>query len=453
MKLVPHNDSVFNESNCTRCGECFHKCPELKLPLDIAKQEISNLIEGETSQYVLSHCTSCFSCNLLCPNDCKPYQLILERWNDLYKQRGAPPIYRFVCPTLEHNLWLMLQVFMTKEEQILVKQWMSQTPKESILLISNYLHLLPFVFGNSKILESFTPIDLLDHWECGAYLYQGGYLNVVKHIAEKCKQDFKEWGVRQIIPALDAVHWMLSNVHPNEMGVSHNCDIINFHDLLLDKIQKGEIRLRKDLKMSTTVHDNCFSKAGGGKYWDSPRQILKLSGCKIVEMKHNRAKSLCCGFGSGASWINPLRIIFDILIVSERKFQEAEATRADAMVTYCGGCLYLLWASRELFGKKIGVYHIIEIIRMSMGETIDYPDSHVRRAWDLITIINYHFLMSLFKKPFWIEKMSLNGKILESERYLGLRILRKLFDVSLIRILYKKGFRIILPKMITSRNF
>ena len=345
MKVIPRNETVFNESLCTKCGECFHKCPELKLPLEIAKQEINNLIEGKTSHYVLSHCTTCFSCNILCPNDCKPYQLILERWNDLYKQRGAPPIYRFVCPTLEHNLWQMLQVFMTKEEQILVKRWMTQTPKESILLIGNYLHLLPFVFGNSRILENFTPVDLLDHWECGAYLYQGGYLNVVKHIAEKCKQDFKEWGVKQIVPALDAVHWMLTSVHPDEMGVSHNCSIINFHDLLLDKIQQGEILLRKELKMNTTVHDNCFSKAGGGKYWDSPRQILELSGCKIVEMKHNRAQSLCCGFGSGASWKNPLRIIFDILIVSERKFQEAEATRADAMVTYCGGCLYLLWAS------------------------------------------------------------------------------------------------------------
>ncbi|MFX0122494.1 MAG: (Fe-S)-binding protein [Candidatus Hodarchaeota archaeon] len=453
MKVIPRNNSVFKESLCTICGKCFHYCPELKLPLEIAKQEIISLIEGKSSCYVLSHCTTCFSCNLLCPNDCKPYQLILERWNDLYKQRGAPPIYRFVCPTFENNLWQMLHIFMTAEEQAWIDRWMNQSPNDSVLLIGNYLHLLPFVFGNSKLLDNFTPVDLLDHWECGGYLYQGGYLDVVKHIAEKCKHDFKRWNVKKIIPALDAVHWMLTKVHPNEMGVSHNCDVMNFHDLLLDKIQTGEIVLQNDLKRKVTVHDNCFSKAGGGKYWDSPRQILKHSGCKIVEMKHNRGNSLCCGFGSGASWENHLRIVFDIMAVSERKFQEAEATKADAMITYCGGCLYLLWASRELFGNKIDIFHIIEIVRMSIGETTSYPEPHVRRAWDLITIINYHLLMSIFQKPFWIDKISLDEKIIESKRYLGLRILRKLFDVPIIRILYRKVFRIILPKMVTPRRF
>ncbi|UCG04119.1 MAG: (Fe-S)-binding protein [Candidatus Heimdallarchaeota archaeon] len=453
MRTIPRNNSLFKESVCTRCGECFHYCPELRLSLKIAKQEIENLIEGKVSHYVLLHCTTCFSCNLYCPNDCKPYQLILERWNDLYKQRGAPPIYRFVCPTIEHNLWQMLQVFMSSEEYLLINRWMNQIPKDSILLIGNYLHLLPFVFGNSKLLDNFTPVDLLDHWECGGYLYQGGYLDVVKHIAEKCKQDFNMWKVKEIVPALDAVHWMLTAVHPNEMGVLHNCEVVNFHELLLKKIKKSEIIFQNNLKRVVTVHDNCFSKAGDGRYWDSPRQILKLSGCKIVEMEHNRKDSLCCGFGSGASWNNPFRIVFDIMAVSKRKFQEAEATKADALITYCGGCLYLLWASRELFGNKIDVFHIIEIVRMSMGETIYYPEPHVRRAWDLITIINYHLLMSLLRKPFWIDKISLDEKILESKRYLGLRILRKLFDVPIIRILYRKGFRIVLPKMVTPRKF
>jgi hypothetical protein len=352
---------------------------------------------------------------------------------------------------MDHNLWQMLQIFMTKDERVLVKRWMRQKPKESIFLIGNYLHLLPFVFGNSRLLKDFTPVDLLDHWECGGYLYQGGYLDVVKGIAEKCKQDFKEWGVKQVVPALDAVHWMLTDVHPTEMSVFHSCDVVNFHELLLNKIQQGELPLQ-NLNMDVTIHDNCFSKAGDGKYWDTPRQILKLSGCNILEMSHNKAQSLCCGFGSGASWKSPIRIVFDIMTVSERKLQEAEATKANAMITYCGGCLYLLWASRELFGKQIELFHVVEIVRMSMGETIPYPESHIRRAWDLITIINYHLLMSIFKKPFWIEKISLNGKILESKRYLSLRIFRMLFDVPLIRVLYKKVFRITLPKMASSRK-
>ncbi|MBW2636850.1 MAG: hypothetical protein JRC86_04900, partial [Deltaproteobacteria bacterium] len=58
-------------------------------------------------------------------------------------------------------------------------------------------------------------------------------------------------------------------------------------------------------------------------------------------------------------------------------------------VSYCSGCIYLLWAARELLESKIDVYHIIEVVRMAMGETINYPDDHVERAWDIIAIINY----------------------------------------------------------------
>ncbi len=453
MGIIPRNKTVFNESECTRCGECFHQCPELHLPLEVAKQEITNLIEMKQSLFVLSHCTTCFSCNLYCPHNCKPYQLILERWNELYKRRGAPPIYRFVCPTMEHNIWQMLFVFMTAEELMWVHQWMNQEPQDTILLVSNYLHLFPFVLGKSSLLKFFTPIDSLDHWENGAYLYQGGYLDVVKHIAEQCKRDFKKWKVKKVIPALDAVHWMLTEVHPSEMGVTHDFEVINFNEWLLTQINEKKIQITKNLKMKVTVHDNCYSKAGSGRYWNSPRHILKHSGCEIVEMRHIKDNSLCCGFGAGASWKNPLNIVFDIMSTSKEKFREAEATGADAMITYCGGCLYLLWASRELFGRKLDVYHIIEIVRMSMGETINYPESHIRRAWDLISIINYHLIMSLFRKPFWIREISLQGKILQPRRYLGLRVLRRLFDIPGVRFLYRKVFQTILPKMTTPRRF
>lgn len=176
---------VFNVASCTRCGECFHQCPELQLPIQVACREINALINGEKSQYVLSLCTTCRSCNHFCPHDCKPYQLILERWNDLYLKRGAPYIYRFVCPTMDKNIWQILDQFLPGPEKEWVARWRSQKPAGDVLLIGNYVHLLPFVVGDSPLLKYFTPLDLLDQWECGAYLYQGGYLDAVKQIAEK----------------------------------------------------------------------------------------------------------------------------------------------------------------------------------------------------------------------------------------------------------------------------
>jgi len=144
------------------------------LPLDIARQEIEVLINGRKSRYVLSLCTTCRSCNHFCPHDCKPYQLIFERWNELYLKRGAPYIYRFVCPTMDKNIWQLLDLFLPGPEKEWINTWRSRKPAGDVLLIGNYVHLMPFVVGDSRLLDYFTPIDLLDHWECGAYLYQGG---------------------------------------------------------------------------------------------------------------------------------------------------------------------------------------------------------------------------------------------------------------------------------------
>ena len=446
------NTQIFNVDACTRCGECFHQCPELSLPIDVAKQEIESLINGNEGRYVLSLCTTCRSCNHFCPHDCKPYQLILERWNDLYNKRGAPYIYRFVCPTMDLNIWQLLDMFLTLEEKNWINDWMTRKPSGDVLLIGNYVHLLPFVIGGSRLLDYFTPVDLLDHWECGAYLYQGGYLDVVRRIGEKCRDDFQAWGVKTIVPLIDAVHWMITDVLPKEMNTPQDFKVVNFHQWLLEKIDQHEIQITHPLSLRVTVHDNCYSKAGGGQYWDPPREILKRTGCEIVEMEHIRECSLCCGFGAGASWTRPIHILFDIMHVAEKKIKEAEATGADAMVSYCGGCLYLLWTARELFGSKLDIYHIVEIQRMAMGEKLNYPKDHVRRAWDLIAIISYIMILSLFGSSFRIKEIALDKSPWRPRRFVLLKLIRKALGVPIIQTVYKKIFQVMVPLMKTKQK-
>lgn len=451
MNETGRNRHVFNVDACTRCGECFHRCPELSLPLDAAQDEIKRLIDGRESRHVLAHCTTCRSCNHFCPYDCKPYQLILERWNDLYNKRGAPYIYRFVCPTMDLNIWQMLELFLTSKEKAWIEKWQGKDPQGDILLIGNYVHLLPFVVGESALLDHFTPVDILDHWECGAYLYQGGYLDMVKQIGEKCRNDFSRWPVKRIVPLLDAVHWMITDVLPNEMNIAHDFEVVNFHQWLLEKIDRREILLKQNVGLTVTIHDNCYSKAGGGQYWDAPREIIRRTGCEIIEMAHIRENALCCGFGAGASWNRPMSILFDIMDVAGRKLKEAEDTGADAMVSYCGGCLYLLWTARELFGSKLDIYHLVEIQRMAMGEKLDYPEIHVRRAWDLIAIITYLMIRSLFGGNFRITEISMTDRQWKPRRFVGLRLIRLMLRTKAMQYIYKKGFRLLLPLLRSKR--
>jgi len=443
---------VFREDSCDLCGLCFHLCPVLQLPLNDAKEEINNLIKGRKTKYVLQKCNTCFSCNLYCPQNANPYQLILERWNDLYKERGAPPLYYFVCPTEDGNIWQLLNLFLSKREKTWIYKWMHYVPKseDTVLLIGNYTHLFPFIIGGSKLLDHFKPIDRIDQWEGGAYLYQGGYLDIVQKIAKRTKKDFDSWGIKNIVATLDAVEYIFKEVHPKEMGVNHDQKFMNFNSWLLDKISSGDLNLQKQLDITVTVHDNCYSKAAGG-YWEEPRSILEKCGCTILEMNHIKKDSLCCGFGAGASWVKNISLPFDMISEGVKKFKEAEETGAKALITYCGGCLYLMWATKELLGSKIDLFHIIEIVRMSMGEELNYPKDHIKRAWDVIAIITYSLLISTFKKNFYIRSITYDKDLstFKPKKYLLLRLIRYIFDFKLIRIIYAKLFRLLMPIMKT----
>ena len=441
--------SAFLVDKCDVCGECFHNCPVLQLPIEEAKKEVQRLINREESKYALSRCNTCLTCNLYCPQQASPYNLVLENWNDLYKKRGAPPLYRFICPTEEPNIWQLLNLFLSDKEQRWIYKWVNYTPKpdDNILLIGNYTHLFPFIIGGSRLLDYFKPISRVDQWEGGAYLYQGGYLDVVQKIAQRTKNDFDGWGVKKVTAILDAVEYIFSEAHPKEFGVKHDQEFHNFHQWLLDNINSGEITLEKQLDLSVTVHDNCYSKALGGKYWDPPREILKKCGCNLIEMKHTKKDSLCCGFGAGASWVKNMAMPFDIISEGTKKFKEAEETGAKALVSYCGGCIYLLWATRELLGSKIDIYHIIEVVRMSMGEKINYPEDHIRRAWDVIAIITYQLLLSTFQNNFFIKRITYDKErsTFKPKRHLLLKMIRYLFNIKLVRKFYAKFFQIAMP--------
>lgn len=453
MQIQEKRNPAFKKDKCNLCGVCLHKCPVLHLPIDEAKAEMKRLIEGKESQYVLSRCNTCLSCNLYCPENANPYQLILERWNEQYKQRGAPPLYRFVCPTKTPNIWQLLNIFLSKEEKRWIHEWMNNIPKpqDKILLIGNYTHLFPFIIGGSKLLNFFKPIDRLDEWEGGAYLYQGGYLDVVQRIAERCENDFREWKAEKIVHILDAVSYIFSEVHPNEMNVVHSPKFSNFNDWLLREIREGKIKLSSKLDMAVTVHDNCFSKAEGGAYWDTPRQILKMCGCEIIEMEHIKQDSLCCGFGAGASWVKNFAMPFDIISEGVKKFQEAIETGASAMVTYCTGCYYLLWATKELLDYDIEVFHLIEIVRLAIGEKLDYPQLHKKRAWDIISIITYQLLLSFLQNNFYIKKISYDDKrsTFTPKGHILLKMLRHLFRNSFFRKIYSVFFKLSMPLLKT----
>ena len=91
----------------------------------------------------------------------------------------------------------------------------------------------------------------------------------------------------------------LRNEYP-ELGGSW--PVIHHTTLLLELIESGRLDLQGRLNYRVTYHDPCHLGRFNGEY-DSPRRILALLGCTLVEMPRNRDNSFCCGAGGGRIWI------------------------------------------------------------------------------------------------------------------------------------------------------
>jgi Fe-S oxidoreductase len=79
-------------------------------------------------------------------------------------------------------------------------------------------------------------------------------------------------------------------------------DVRHYSELLDETIASGRLQFSSKLGSRVTYHDPCYL----GRYndiYDSPRRVIKSTGCELVEMRNNRDRALCCGAGGGRIWM------------------------------------------------------------------------------------------------------------------------------------------------------
>jgi hypothetical protein len=296
-----------------------------------------------------------------------------------------------------------MHALLPEKTKSFLEAWMTVEASETAFLPGSFFHLVPEILSGSSLLRGVTIMDLPGHWECGAYLCQGGYLDVVARIGRMVKDDLDRLGVKRVITALDAVHFMFTRFHPEENGIRFGQEIVNFHQWILQRIEAREITMGRNLGQTVTLHDNCYAKAGGTFYFEQARRLLDRAGVRVVEMRNHHADALCCGFGRGAGWKRNFQIPFDILQGTMKRIKQAEETGADTLVTYCAGCLWLFLIAAELAESPIRIVHLIELVREAMGERVEFPREE--RAWDILTAMTYKILQEAGRKNVWIQEV------------------------------------------------
>ena len=385
----------FREDLCNRCGDCFAACPYLELPQEEAQREITALIESGSS-LALEVCNTCHTCDAVCPKDAGPYELVLERWNE--RGQGLPSTARLVTPSEPCNIWSSLKAIAPAGELALLRSWDDYSPCDEICLTGFYTNVLPYLL-ESKVLKGLPKIvgsEVL--FGCAGDIYKTGSFAMVEQITRRLERLFAEMGVKKVVASMSAEGMVLSEILPQRFGAKFDFEVEALETWLLRRLQEEKIKPLEKLELTVTVHDNCLSKMQGGRLQEVNREIVRHLGCKIIEPRHTRERSLCCGFGAAAARYR----VMDIMASGYRRLMELEETGADVAVIYCPACLFVLSLIKEMAGSAMPLLHPVELVERAAGEKP--PPGHGRRAWDMIAIISNHLLKYTFspayRRPF-----------------------------------------------------
>lgn len=366
---------AFDESHCTRCGLCLSGCPMMHLPEEEAKREIAALIrclkEPETAhkstQAVLRTCTSCFACNLICPEDCSPVNLFFDLWYQAYKRQGLPERARYFLPHSKPNFRTYVLERQSEAEKAAVESWASLEAAEEIFYPGCNLIAAPYLTFSKLFAE--RPIRGALEYCCGEMYFRMGAQDQVEEVARKCTAYFRRLGAKKVYLQCTAGLNMFTNVLPQFGADFNGIEFCSFVKLLYGQLVSGELKVRRRFDGKTVaVQDSCHAKIYEEGYRDWPRKILELLGFTVLEAPKHGDSALCCGIGSGFSH-GAAYAKRDLIAGQRACAKNLHRAKADYVAVYCSGCLEMLAVSRYVAHLGSPVYHLLELIQEAIGET------------------------------------------------------------------------------------
>ena len=361
----------FDYDKCSFCGICLERCNYLHFTHEESVEEIKKLIAGEKTR-ILDGCIYCSACNAFCPDDCHPYELILNRVYESGRKNGIPLKAKWVMPLPypPQNFRSALVPSMPQDEKALINKWEAQSydlAHEEMMYAGCNLLALPYL-ANSKVFED---LPIFGRWDlcCGEMFYRGGVFDIVQQQADRLTEYFASSEIKRLVFMCPAGYRMFKEVLPGQFGAKFNFEPVFVAHWILDRMNSGKVKVERELDMTVTVQDSCHARIMNPSEEMEPwREILGRIGVKIVEMEHSGVDGYCCGMAAGAKQYFGLK---DILTNASKALKEAKATGASELVTYCAGCYLTAGMGGLLSYRGQPTRHVMEYLKYAIGEPLD----------------------------------------------------------------------------------
>jgi Fe-S oxidoreductase len=353
---------------CTKCGKCHAACPatatgyplsprDLVLDLrEVAEGAMGNRaalgipprfpehaqVLGIIKPETLWSCMQCMACVEICPVGIEHVPMINQMRRALVEQGDMDGQLQQTLETIyttgnsfgeakrKRGRWARDVPFEVKDAR--------KTPVEYLWFVGDYASFDP---RNQKITQALARIlhrsgvdfGILydDERTAGNDVRRAGEEGLYADLAEGNVKAISACSFERILTSDPHSFNTLKNEYPQFGG---DWTVLHHSQLLLELLERGQLKPRKGLGYRVTYHDPCTLGRYNGVY-DAPRQVLAALGAELVEMPRNRDNSLCCGAGGGRIWMKELKAE-DSPRPSELRIDEAVALgEIDYFVVAC----------------------------------------------------------------------------------------------------------------------
>jgi len=397
----PYDRKPFDRDRCTVCGECFRRCPVMHLPLDRAQLEMARLLAGEDSP-VLRNCTSCQACNLFCPEDCRPANLILDRWHDAYVRRGLPARAAYFLPHARPNFRTDIIARLPDAEGAAAARWRLGGPACEFLYSGCNLITTPYLTF-SRLFDGVEIRGGLDYC-CGEMLFRMGLYEALEQVARRLTLWFRRLEAERVHLVCTAGLNMLRNVLPQFGADFSGIEFAPYQRVILERLESGDLGAVRSLDLTVTVQDSCHTRIVEPAFGDLPRRILETIGVEVREAPHHGDEQLCCGIGGGFSHASAYHPA-DLLLSARATSRDHRQQPADATCVYCSGCLEMASVARYADPNRRPVYHLLELVQMAIGESPRRRQGALARHF-IVGTVHRQFPRLLSRERFWLPEIA-----------------------------------------------
>src|SRR3990172_8549782 len=378
---------------CTECGRCTDACPSNATgkPLD-PMRIITNMrdtlneqgpaigggkTEGLPDMFATVHsedglwaCTTCYACVYECPvmNEHVP-KIIEMRRHMVLTQGKMPPEAMETMRKIEQNYnpW---GIGWDRRGEWAEGMFIPRLSDGGQYLLFWVGCAGSFDDRNKKVVQSFArilreagiPFAILGPEEkcTGDPARRIGNEYLFQMLATMNVETMNKYGVKRIVTCCPHCFNTLKNEYPQLGG---NYEVIHHTQLLDTLLERGRIKLTKEISELITHHDSCYL----GRYndvFDEPRDVLmRIPGVRTVEMSRCRDKGFCCGAGGARMWMEE-RIGEK---VNHRRLSHVEETGANVVATACPYCLIMFDDAAETKNREdIRRYDIAELVEKAL---------------------------------------------------------------------------------------